>query len=206
MFTLDDVIKTRLLGKGEGGGSGGGDEQSLLDSLIDRSITEITSNATSIGSQVLRDCSALTSVDFPVATSIGGTAFYNCYELTSVVFPCVTNIGATAFSNCIKLTSVDFPCATSIATNAFSNCNRLVTIILRSDTICTMSHTNVLQNCYHFHGTSDTPQDGYIYVPKSLIEDYKVALNWSTFATQFRALEDYTVDGTTTGALDESKI
>jgi hypothetical protein len=30
--------------------------------------------------------------------------------------------------------------------------------------------------------------------------------NWTTFSAQFRALEDYTVDGTTTGELDESKI
>lgn len=32
---------------------------------------------------------------------------------------------------------------------------------------------------------------GYIYVPKALIEDYKVATNWSVFADKFRAIEDY---------------
>jgi hypothetical protein len=47
---------------------------------------------------------------------------------------------------------------------------------------------------------------GYIYVPTALIEEYKSATNWSTYATQFRALEDYTVDGTFTGELDETKI
>ena len=34
----------------------------------------------------------------------------------------------------------------------------------------------------------------------------QAATNWSTYAAQFRALEDYTVDGTTTGELDETKI
>ena len=48
--------------------------------------------------------------------------------------------------------------------------------------------------------------EGYIYVPRALVDSYKVATNWSSWATQFRALEDYTVDGTTTGELDETKI
>lgn len=47
---------------------------------------------------------------------------------------------------------------------------------------------------------------GYIYVPRALVDTYKAATNWSTIADQFRALEDYTVDGTITGELDESKI
>jgi len=32
---------------------------------------------------------------------------------------------------------------------------------------------------------------GYIYVPKELIEDYKKATNWTTYANHFRAIEDY---------------
>jgi hypothetical protein len=32
---------------------------------------------------------------------------------------------------------------------------------------------------------------GYIYVPAALIEDYKAATNWSLYADQFRAIEDY---------------
>lgn len=32
---------------------------------------------------------------------------------------------------------------------------------------------------------------GYIYVPAALIDEYKTATNWATFADQFRAIEDY---------------
>jgi hypothetical protein len=39
-----------------------------------------------------------------------------------------------------------------------------------------------------------------------LVDEYKAATNWSTYAGRIRALEDYTVDGTITGELDESKI
>ena len=46
----------------------------------------------------------------------------------------------------------------------------------------------------------------YIYVPSSLIEQYKSDREWSKITNQIRALEDYTVDGTITGELDERKI
>jgi hypothetical protein len=32
---------------------------------------------------------------------------------------------------------------------------------------------------------------GYIYVPASVIEDYRTSSYWSTYASQFRAIEDY---------------
>ena len=41
---------------------------------------------------------------------------------------------------------------------------------------------------------------------EKLYEKYRNGTNWSTYAAQFRALEDYTVDGTITGELDPNKI
>ena len=41
---------------------------------------------------------------------------------------------------------------------------------------------------------SDTPISkgtGYIYVPKALVESYQAHEKWSTYADQFRAIEDY---------------
>ena len=32
---------------------------------------------------------------------------------------------------------------------------------------------------------------GYIYVPSALVDAYKVETNWSTYASQIRAIEDY---------------
>lgn len=34
-------------------------------------------------------------------------------------------------------------------------------------------------------------REGYIYVPRALLEDYKTAPNWSFYADSFRAIEDY---------------
>jgi hypothetical protein len=72
--------------------------------------------------------------------------------------------------------------------------------------------TGMFNTCYHILGTTTATynpsgsKDGYIYVPSSLVDSYTANSKWSTYATQFRALESYTVDGTITGALDKSKI
>lgn len=121
--------------------------------------------------------------------------------LTEVNDNTITIIGTSAFNECNSLTTIDLPLVTSIGTSAFYSCVKLNALILRIlDSICRLSNVNA------FAGTPIASGTGYIYVPSALIEDYKVATNWSTFAAQFRALEDYTVDGTTTGELDPTKI
>ena len=49
----------------------------------------------------------------------------------------------------------------------------------------TLSASNAFGNSAIAKGT------GYIYVPYALLEQYKVATNWATYANQFRAIEDY---------------
>ena len=39
--------------------------------------------------------------------------------------------------------------------------------------------------------TGHNGKTGYIYVPRALVNSYKAATNWSTFASQIRAIEDY---------------
>ena len=183
----------------ESGGSSSGQE--LLDAMIDGSITEIESNAESVKNYAFYYSNNLKSVSFPIATSIGKNAFNSCDTLTTVDFPLVTSIGEYAFNSCDALTTVDFPLVTSIEKYAFNGCDKISAVILRNaEVLCTLSAANA------FASTPIKTGTGYIYVPSALIEDYKVATNWSTYATQFRALEDYTVDGTVTGELDETKI
>lgn len=157
-------------------------------------------NLTKIGSYMFQACSELTTADFPKATTIGDKAFTNCKKLTTVIFPIVTSVGNNAFEKCDLLETINLPLTTTIGSTAFSGCSQLTNLILRSTTMATLSNANSLLR------TKIASGNGYIYVPRALVDSYKSATNWSTYATQFRALEDYTVDGTITGELDPTKI
>lgn len=199
-------------------GGGGGDSDELAK-LLTNKLTSLDSNVTSVRQFAFRGATALTSVNLPKATSIATNAFYGCTKLTSVNFPLVTSIGENAFNGCsilpsiilpsltsgasymfrycYKLLTIDLSVITNIVANMFGDCRVLTAVILRSETMCTLAATSGFYNCYHFHGTENSQynpdglKDGYIYVPRALIDSYKTATNWSTFSTQFRAIEDY---------------
>ena len=141
--------------------------------------------ATSIGNSAFQYCPKLTTADFPTVTSIGLSAFYKCSALTTTNFPAVTSIGNSVFANCSALTKADFPAVTSIGNSVFFECSKLTTLILRSATMATLGNTHAFESTPIASGT------GYIYVPAALVDSYKAASNWSTYANQIRAIEDY---------------
>ena len=184
-----------------GYGSGGGGDSSLAAAIIERGVKEIHDAKTSaIGAYALKDCGALQTADFPNASSVGDEAFQYCVSLTSVNLPSVKEIKPYAFGTCMYIETLDFPKLAIIGANAFYRCTSLAHLILRNPEGCRLASTNAFTYTPIADGT------GYIYVPRDLVESYKTATNWVTYADKFRALEDYTVDGTITGALDESKI
>lgn len=76
-------------------------------------------------------------------------------------------------------------------------------LVFRYDGVVSLTSQTNLQFCPIYTGT------GFLLVPSARIEEYKVATNWVTIfetGTQFLPVEDYTVDGTTTGELDKAKI
>lgn len=202
-----------------GGIEVGGD----IDALIDGSISgEINVGVDSVRAYGLRDCNNVTIIKLPNATTIGNSAFASCNNLTEVYAPAVDKILSGTFENCTSLVSVTLSRVTAIASRSFYGCTSLrmmdfqkltriadssvfascsvfEALILRKEAVVSLGNKSSFTNTPIASGT------GYIYVPTALIEDYKVATNWSTYAAQFRALEDYTVDGTVTGELDPAK-
>lgn len=184
------------------------------------SITSINApNVTTIGNYAFT-APKVARLNFPLLTSIGTNCFTNCPTIISVnlpelgdvkascfgyigasrlVIPKATSVGNSALTNSKSLKYVDLPKCTAIANYGLSNNSILETLILRSETMCTLSG-------YALNSTKIANKTGYVYVPSVLIESYKVATNWSKMSTQFRALEDYTIDGTINGELDKSKI
>lgn len=180
--------------------------------------------ATSMEDQAFEACAALTSVDAPLVKTIGKATFRYCGKLNSVNFSLVERIGYTGFDGC-DLRSVRFPRLVSIDGYAFNgnknmkvadfnapgifmggtfgNCSSLVALVLRAESRCGLYNTSALGGTPIANGT------GYIYVPRSMLDEYTGYTgyaNWSAFGTQFRAIEDYTVDGTIMGELDYEKM
>lgn len=202
-------------------------DDAVIDSIIEGTIAEFRDDILkSIGSHAFSYCAALKKIDTPKVTSIGSNAFTDCVSLESVNLPNVTSIGGQAFKNCSKLTlgaeelllklpsiwgnETFYGCSgikffrlsqmSHLAGNQhFLNCTSLVAFVMTMNQICT------LDNSTSFANTPIADGAGYIYVPRALLSDddetmdYRRATNWSNYAAQFRAIEDYTVDGTVTG-------
>lgn len=169
--------------------------------------TVVAPQVATIGMEGFGNCAALTAADFPLLASVGQSAFTGCKNITSVNFPLLTSLGKQAFSGCSGLATVsllvlasvpnyafrsctalkliDLPAATTIESAAFYG-SGLETLILRhTEAVCKLGATSA------FSGTPIASGNGYIYVPMALVNDYKAATNWSTYAAQIRAIEDY---------------
>lgn len=142
-----------------------------------------------IGDYAYYGCSSLTyaPTDATGIESIGNHAYENCTGLTNILFwHDEESIGDYAFAGCTKLTRVDictYSTNLTLGEGVFQNCSSLDTFILENR-LYTIG-TNALE------GTPIAQGTGYIYVPSSLISQYQSAENWSQYASQFRAIEDY---------------
>ena len=102
---------------------------------------------------------SILKVEIGAGIHIGGSAFQNCYSLSSITIPdSVTSIGGSAFQNCYGIACYDF--------TAFS-------------AVPTLSNTNA------FAGIAS---DCEIRVPSALVDEWKAATNWATYASYMVAV------------------
>lgn len=101
---------------------------------------------------------------------------------TSIVYlPLVTTFtsGTTTFS----ATYFDIAATTIFSNNKLSFPN-IKTLVLRASSVCSLGSTNTLKNSLIANG------EGHIYVPDNLVNSYKTAANWSTYANQIKPLNE----------------
>ena len=187
-------------------------------------------DARAFESSVYRAGEGLQKIDLPRVTVANGAsqcgAFSGSKYLTLLNLPELTSIVDYGFKEVFRysstLTNIDFPKVTSVGGYAFQSMGingeasgAIFTVRFRSHvTLSWQFNTGARAECMDLVLDSETVCVGakfavaprYIYVPSALVEDYKVATGWSNYAEKIRALEDYTVDGTISGDLDESKI
>lgn len=118
-------------------------------------------------------------------TSLMQYAFMQHTNIKSVVLPNITSLKQNTFRQCTQLERVDFSSLTSIETYVFNGASALKALIIRTNAVCSLVNTSA------FVGTPIWDVAGYIYVPASLVDEYKQATNWTRFADAIRAIEDY---------------
>lgn len=114
-----------------------------------------------------------------------GASFDDCTKLTKLYLPNMSSSFSNNCKGCTSLAYVYFEKVSTISNNCFSGCTSLTTLIINKTSLCTLGSTNVFTNTPIASGT------GYIYVQDDLVESYKAATNWSTYADQIKPLSEY---------------
>ena len=165
--------------------------------------TVIPNGVEIIGYAAFRDCSSLKSITLPnTITEIGSRAFSYCGNITSISFPkSIQKIGSNAFQYCTNLTDVTFENGGQsqlvIDELAFAGCEEIKQIIfpnnLKKIGLCTFRfcYSLMLVDLRNINSVveagsllfEDDTQNFAIRVPSNLVNDYKSASGWSTYAS-----------------------
>lgn len=143
-------------------------------------------NCTSLSNGIFQKCTSLRNLTVsPEITHVNGTALRET-AIEEFVYPSVVELKNNVFYGCPNLKKVDITNSSwNVESNVCQNAAVLETFILRSPTMRPLNGTNA------FAGTPIESGSGYIYVPSALVDSYKAATNWSAYADQIRAIEDY---------------
>jgi hypothetical protein len=180
--TLAGAVDALIAGYGQGGG---GDPYAVFDAIMRQTIEEFNYTA---------------EVTWPGENSFG-YLFNGCNKMKKWAVPNLTWwIGSGyMFRKCSSalLTYIDLGKPTGLNAALFYGLRpNGASIIIRSESVPPLGGA--------FTGAVFT--NTHFYVRRALVDEFKNATNWSTYAEMYRALEDFSVDGTATGELDMSKI
>lgn len=117
----------------------------------------------------------------------GTNCFNGCTALEEATVAGTT--GSEMFWNSKALQKCTFTETAVIDGNfTFDYCTALQTVIIRGDRVLPLSFNSIFVGCAQYNNAGGT---GRIYVPRSQLEAYKIATNWTAFSDKFLAIEDY---------------
>ena len=148
-----------------------------------------------IGKYTLYGCSSLKHLYFPNVVSIEEHVFHTL-GCENLILPNLKTMGAACFVNTTTLKRLIIPKCVSLTPNtcsltgiyvldagntslipSSSSMPNLTILVLRNNVLTTLENRSCIRSIEE------------IYVPQDLIEQYKVATNWATYADKFKPLE-----------------
>lgn len=165
-------------------------QYNAFDGCVALQSIKFPSGLTGLSSYVFNNCSKLGSTELPNGiTTIGNYCFYNCQKLVLTEIPVgVTSLGERTFYQCISLQKLNFLGEISrLGYEAFYYCSNLEKLIFSNVTKVPTLDATTFKNSKIASGT------GYIYVPDDLVDSFKTATNWSTYADQIKPISELEV-------------
>lgn len=151
-------------------------------------IPELADTVTTIGNYAFSGCENITWEKLPNSLGPLSTyAFDGCKNLAITEIPSgMVTSGTYVFRGCSSIPHITWlGDVTTISRGLFYSCTGLSYIALPNVTnVPTLSGTNAFYNTPINSGT------GYIYVPDNLVDSFKSASNWSTFADQILPISE----------------
>lgn len=162
------------------------DESKKMIEFINNETEEIFNfDITSVHNYGFAYKTSLKTINLPSCTTLGTRAFLQCTGVTSIHLPEARTLATYAFGNMTSLPSINLYGNVRIYANMFDGCSSLTKVVLNNtSSVCVLANVNAFNNTPIANGT------GYIYVPDSLIDSYKTATNWSTYASQFKGTSE----------------
>lgn len=171
--------------------SGGGDSEAdvIVAGFIDGSLSGDIYNdkATRMRGYVLYMLSGITNVNLPNATTMERYAIAYCSNVVEISLANCSQIPSYGCAYNSKLERLYLNSATRIDSRAFYECPNLKTLIIgtNSTSVCLCTNSDA------FSATPIADGTGFIFVPDDLVERYKVATNWATYASQIKGISEY---------------
>ena len=158
--------------------------EGTLTEFVDRTLIETDGSA-------FRAIDSLTKVHLPNLTGISMYSTMDDASLSDVKIPKCTLAYNQAFVNNTAIKQMLFGAPCYFYGSTFKNCSSLETLVLAGRVL------RSLESVVSFVGTPIANGTGHIYVPRKMLDGsdgiatYETATNWSSFAGQYRYIEDY---------------
>lgn len=154
------------------------------------------SNCTLLNNYAFNGWTTMTNCSLPKVTTVHDHAFYQCYNLSSIQLPMISYLSNYAFRSCYSLRTVVLgsPEQSSrlyMYSYCFSRTSSLDAIVLRCNQVPGINDYTFITSPVANSGVHYSTRYTSIYVPSSLIDQYRITAYWSNYSARLTTIEDH---------------